>query len=87
VYVRADCRGRGLGKRLLTELIGAAKGQGYHMIIGGIDASNAASVHLHRALGFQQCGSIRQAGFKFGRWLDLEFYQLLLPTPPNPVDG
>lgn len=87
VYVRDDCRGRGFGKFLLRELIAAAKGQGYHMMIGGIDSANAASVRLHIALGFSHCATIRQAGFKFGRWLDLEFYQLLLPTPERPVDG
>jgi phosphinothricin acetyltransferase len=87
VYVRSDCRGRGIGKSLLRELIEAAKKQGYHMVIGGIDSSNTASVRLHVSLGFAHCATIRQAGFKFGRWLDLEFYQLLLPTPENPVDG
>ncbi len=87
VYVRADCRGKGIGKFLLRALIETAKSQDYHMMIGGIDSANEASVRLHRALGFTHCASIRQAGFKFGRWLDLEFYQLVLPTPVNPVDG
>ena len=57
------------------------------MIIGGIDAQNAASIALHRRLGFEQCAHIRQAGFKFNRWLDLKFYQLLLNTPAHPIDG
>jgi phosphinothricin acetyltransferase len=87
VYVRADRRGRGIGRTLLGALIEAAKRQGYHMMIGGIDSANAASVRLHRSLGFGHCASIKQAGFKFGRWLDLEFYQLILPTPERPVDG
>jgi phosphinothricin acetyltransferase len=87
VYVDARFRGKGLGKLLLKEVIGAATEQDYHMLIGGIDASNATSVALHLRLGFSHCATIRQAGFKFGRWLDLEFYQLLLPTPARPVDG
>lgn len=86
VYVDASYRGRGLGRRLLVEIIEAAKSQDYHTMIGGIDADNAASIALHRSLGFTHCASIKQAGFKFGRWLDLEFYQLLLPTPERPVD-
>jgi L-amino acid N-acyltransferase len=85
VYVDARYRGRGLGRHLMLALIEKAKGQDYHMMIGGIDASNQASIGLHRSLGFTHCASIRQAGFKFGRWLDLEFYQLLLPTPANPA--
>lgn len=87
VYVDSRFRGRGVGRRLLGEIIEAAKSQHYHMMIGGIDADNAASIALHRSLGFTHCASIKQAGFKFGRWLDLEFYQLLLPTPAQPVDG
>ncbi|MDF3059072.1 MAG: acetyltransferase [Rariglobus sp.] len=84
VYVRGDRRGMGLGKKLLARLIDLAEKQDYHMMIGGIDSSNAASVRLHQSLGFTHCASIKHAGFKFGRWLDLEFYQLLLPTPEAP---
>ena len=84
VYVRGDKRGLGLGKILLGHLIHEAKKRNYHMIIGGIDSSNAASVRLHQSLGFTHCASIKHAGFKFGRWLDLEFYQLLLSTPEAP---
>jgi L-amino acid N-acyltransferase len=87
VYVQAAQRGRGLGLRLMQELIAAAQQQGYHTLIGGIDVDNRASIALHARLGFVHAGTIRQAGFKFGRWLDLAFYQLLLPTPVHPVDG
>ena len=87
VYVDARFRQQGLGKILLTEIIAAATAQDYHMLIGGIDAANTASIALHRRLGFVHCASIKQAGFKFGRWLDLEFYQLILKSPAQPVDG
>lgn len=87
VYVKQGYRGQGIGKQLLQSLIAAAIEQEYHTLIGGIDASNEASISLHRRLGFKKCASIQQAGFKFGRWLDLEFYQLILPTPSTPVDG
>ena len=87
VYVDARFRGRGVGKRLLQEIIAAAERQGYHLLIGGIDAQNAVSIRLHERLGFRHCGTVREAGFKFGRWLDLAFYQLILPTPAKPVDG
>ncbi|HUL81408.1 MAG TPA: GNAT family N-acetyltransferase, partial [Gammaproteobacteria bacterium] len=45
------------------------------------------SIALHEKLGFHHAGTVRDAGFKFGRWLDLAFYQLLLPTPVDPRDG
>jgi len=87
VYVHRDHRGQGLGLKLMEEIIAAAQVQELHLLIGGIDATNEASIALHRKLGFVHAGTIQQAGFKFGRWLDLAFYQLILKTPLSPVDG
>jgi len=87
VYIDTRFRRQGLGKTLLNEIIAAAVAQEYHLLIGGIDAANSPSIALHRSLGFTHCASIQQAGFKFGRWLDLEFYQLILPSPTHPIDG
>jgi phosphinothricin acetyltransferase len=87
VYVDARFRGQGLGRVLLEAIIKAAEQQDYHVMVGGIDAANAHSIRLHESLGFQSCGIVRHAGFKFGRWLDLAFYQLILRTPAAPADG
>ncbi len=87
IYVAAEHRGKGVGKRLLQQLIDEACAQNYHVLIGGIDSQNVASIHLHRQFGFQHAGTLRQVGFKFGRWLDLDFYQLILATPNQPSDG
>jgi L-amino acid N-acyltransferase YncA len=87
VYVHKDHRGKGVGDALLQKLIAAARDQNYHVMVGGIDAENAASIKLHRRHGFVHSGTITQSGFKFGRWLDVAFYQLTLSTPVNPVDG
>jgi L-amino acid N-acyltransferase YncA len=87
VYVNVLFRRRGLGLKLLREAIAAAKRQDYHVMVGAIDAANAGSIALHEQVGFTACGIVRQAGFKFGRWLDLAFYQLVLATPAQPVDG
>ncbi len=87
VYVHCDFRGQGLGSRLMRELIACAREQGLHVLVGGVDAANEASIAMHRKLGFVHAGTINQAGFKFGRWLDLAFYQLTLETPLAPVDG
>ena len=87
VYVHVQQRGRGIGRLLLQRLIERAREQEYHALIGGIDAENAVSIALHQSLGFEHCGTIREAAFKFGRWLDLAFYQLLLETPRRPMDG
>ena len=87
VYVDKECRGRGVGRTLLEAIIERARMQDYHVLIGGIDADNAVSIELHKKFGFTFCGEIRESGYKFGRWLHLHFYQLILETPTNPVDG
>lgn len=87
VYVSSEHRGNGFAETLMYKLMEAARAQDRHVMIGGIDAENAASIALHEKLGFVHAGTIRQAAFKFGRWLDLAFYQLVLETPLAPVDG
>ena len=87
VYVDTRFRGQKLGRRLLEAVIDAAGRQNYHVLIGGIDATNAVSIRLHESFGFTHCGTVAQAGFKFGRWLDLALYQKILSTPAAPVDG
>ena len=87
VYVHKDHRGKGVGLALMKQLIGKAKEQQYHVMVGGIDVTNIGSIALHEKLGFVHAGTIKHAAFKFGRWLDLGFYQLLLETPAHPIDG
>ena len=87
VYVASEQRGKGIGKLLLAPLIQAARENDLHAIIAGIDGSNAASIKLHQSFGFEQVAHFRQVGYKFGRWLDLKFMELLLNTPEHPHDG
>ena len=81
IYVDSRFRGRGLGRQILQRLIEKAREQGYHMMIGVIDAENGTSIALHEKMGFAHCGHIKEAGYKFGRWLDLELMQLILTKP------
>ncbi len=87
VYVAENFRGNGLGKVLLLELIEIAKTREIRNMIGAIDAENAASIRLHENLGFTHAGTVREVGFKFGRWLDLSLYQLKIDSDFLPVDG
>lgn len=84
VYVHKEYRGRGAGELLMRELIKLAESNGYATLIGGIDSDNQGSIALHQKLGFVHSGTIRRAGYKFGNWLDLAFYQLDLTGPSNP---
>jgi len=78
VYVDARFRGRGVGRTLLSALVEEACDRKLHTLVGVIDAKNTVSKSLHSRLGFTHCGTVREAGFKFGCWLDVEYWQLLL---------
>jgi L-amino acid N-acyltransferase len=78
VYVTADQRGKGIGRQLMERLIETARAQGYHAIIAGIDTEGEASIRLHASLGFVEVGRMREVGYKFDRWLDVVFMELLL---------
>jgi L-amino acid N-acyltransferase YncA len=86
VYVCPDKRGKGIGKILLKEIIKKADEQDYHVMVAAIDASNSVSIKLHEKESFEFCGLIKQSGYKFKKWLDLAFYQLILKIPENPVE-
>jgi phosphinothricin acetyltransferase len=89
IYVRADRRGQGCGRALLGELVRTARARDLRVMVGVIDAANVASVELHRSAGFGHAGTLREVGYKFGRWLDVELYQLNLAmaerAPGRPV--
>jgi L-amino acid N-acyltransferase len=78
VHVRADSRGRGIGGALMAELLQRAVAMNTHVMIGGIDAENTASLRFHERLGFTPAARLREVGFKFNRWLDLVLVQRIL---------
>ena len=78
VYVKENCRGKGIGKILLQPLIEAAKELKMHTIIASIDATNEASLRLHKSFGFEEVAHFKEVGYKFERWLDLKFLQLFV---------
>lgn len=80
VHVRVDVRGQGVGQALMAELLPRATALGKHVMIAGIDAANEGSIRFHQRLGFEQVGTLREVGTKFGRWLDLVFMQRILSS-------
>ncbi len=71
VYVGEPHRGQGVGRRLLEEVVEAGRRAGLHAVVAQIVGENAASTHLHKALGFERVGVLREVGRKFGRLLDV----------------
>jgi L-amino acid N-acyltransferase len=78
VYVAEPHRGKGVGKALLAPLIKAARERKLRAIIGAIDADNPASIRLHARFGFEKVGHFKKVGYKFDRWLDVVYMELLL---------
>ncbi|WP_396181439.1 GNAT family N-acetyltransferase [Flavobacterium sp.] len=78
VYAKKNYIGKGIGNLLLTELIELAKKQNLHTMIGVIDSENESSIAFHEKFGFEKAGFIKEAGYKFDRWLHSVFMQKML---------
>jgi len=78
IYVKDGMRGKGIGKLLMQPLIDTAKEMKLHTIIAGIDADNKLSIEFHKQFGFVEVAHFKEVGWKFERWLDLVFMQLIL---------
>ena len=81
VHVDAAFRGQGVGSRLVQALILRAAVLRKHVMIGGIDGENVASMRFHQRLGFERAATFKEVGYKFGRFLDLTFVQLVIGDP------
>ncbi|WP_085836834.1 GNAT family N-acetyltransferase [Aquimixticola soesokkakensis] len=78
VYLAPVAQGKGAGRALMHRLEEHARRHDIHSLIAGIDAQNIGSIAFHQALGFEKSGLVAQSGYKFGRWLDLQFMQKFL---------
>ncbi|WP_207458785.1 GNAT family N-acetyltransferase [Azospirillum sp. SYSU D00513] len=79
IYIAPDAVGKGVGRALLAALVGRCTILGFRQMIAVIgDSGNAASIGLHRHLGFEHCGTLTASGFKFGRWVDTVLMQRAL---------
>jgi phosphinothricin acetyltransferase len=80
VYLKEGMTGRGLGKAFVRHLEGIAKERGFHALLAGICGENLASIGLFQSMGFEKCAHYHEVGQKFGRWLDVVFFEKLLPS-------
>jgi phosphinothricin acetyltransferase len=78
VFIHSGHRGRGVGRLVLGRLVELARERGFHTVLAGIAQDNPASERLHASLGFRPVGTQREVGYKFGRWLDVTWYQLMV---------
>ena len=75
VYVAPGCAGRGIGSALYRELFSVLEARGVHAAIGGIALPNDASIALHEKFGMRKVAHFEQVGFKFGRWIDVGYWE------------
>jgi L-amino acid N-acyltransferase YncA len=75
IYLDANDRSKGFGKRLYTELLQRLQSQNIHSAIGILALPNPHSIRLHEQLGFEYIGCVKEAGFKFDRWIDVVYWQ------------
>ncbi len=80
IYVSPHAKGKGIGSLLMKAMIQKASECGLHVLISSITGDNQVSMKLHEKFGFRQVGTLTEVGFKFNRWIDIHFYQLILPN-------
>ena len=78
IYLHPERTGNGTGYKLYGHLIEEARKKGLHHLLGGIALPNPASIALHEKLKFQQCAHFKEVGFKFEKWVDTGYWELLL---------
>ena len=85
VYLDPDCSRVGIGSRLYEALLPKLKTRGIHAAFGVIALPNDASVALHEKFGFARAALLREVGFKFGRWIDVGYWQLIFESSPEGI--
>jgi len=78
VYLHPEKTGKGIGTRLYSHLMGVLKEKSFHAVFGGIALPNEGSCALHEKLGFKKVAHLKEVGYKFDRWIDVGYWQLLL---------
>lgn len=85
IYLAHDCLSRGAGSALLADIERRAAQQGLRNIVSIITEENARSLAFHEKHGYREVGRLYKSGLKFGRWLDVAFYQKALPQSGGKV--
>ena len=78
VYLKNGETAKGVGSALYKELLKILTDTEVHSIIGGISIPNASSVHLHEKFGYEKVAHFKEVGYKFGKWIDVGYWELII---------
>jgi phosphinothricin acetyltransferase len=78
IYIKHDLTQNDAGSQLMAALLGEARKMGKHSVIALMELGNKASEALHRKFGFTEIGHLKETGFKFDKWVDVSYWQLIL---------
>jgi L-amino acid N-acyltransferase YncA len=78
IYLSSECRQKGIGTKLYQALLTELRQYGFHSVLGCLALPNDPSVRLHEKLGFTKVAHMKEAGWKFGAWVDVGFWELIL---------
>jgi phosphinothricin acetyltransferase len=85
IYIKQGFLGQGMGKKLLTRLLEEAKKTGIHAVVAGITIPNKQSIGLHEQFAFKEIGRFAEIGYKQGKWLDVGYWELILPSSEKSI--
>jgi L-amino acid N-acyltransferase YncA len=80
LYVDEKHQGKGIGRKLLEAIVKEGKRVGLHTLIARIAEGSEASIHLHKSVGFEHIGTMKEVGRKFGKRLDVHLLQKIYDT-------
>lgn len=86
IYVDHTRSHKGYGSILMKEILKIAKDCHYHSVFSVITSSNQASIHIHEKFGFIKRGTMVESGYKHGKWLSVDYYQLCFPVTDPPLE-
>jgi len=78
LYVKSDFQSKGIGKKLMENILSEGKKAGVHVVLARVTAGNKISSHLHKSFGFEKIGTLKEVGKKFGKILNVHIYEKIL---------
>jgi phosphinothricin acetyltransferase len=84
IYLSQESIGKGFGRAVYAKLLESVKSRGFREVVGVIALPNPQSIALHKGMGFEEVGVLKNVGYKFGRYIDVGLWQMSMVQPGRP---